>query len=202
MPGLDRTGAAFRRPKPAGHPPLERGRRLEDRFDRPTPTRAPDHNSADEKAVLHLQQTAGNAAVSSMLAPTPGDLVRSVVDSPGRSLDSSTSSFVRSTTGHDTSRIRLHDGPEAAAAAKSVQADMFASGSHLVAPRGLDVTTREGAFKTLHEVHHIMSQQAKGPVDGIETADGLKISDPSDRFEQEADRVAAEGVTKHFDKQD
>jgi hypothetical protein len=191
---------AFRRPKPAGHAPLERGRRPDD-FDGPTSARAPDRTTADEKAVLDLQQTAGNAAVSSMLAPTPGDLVRSVVDSPGRSLDSDTSSFVRSATGHDTSGIRLHEGPEAAAAAKSVQADMFASGSHLVAPRGLDVTTREGAFKTLHEVHHIMSQQAKGPVDGTETEDGLKISDPSDRFEQEADRVAAEGVSKHFDKQ-
>jgi hypothetical protein len=149
---------------------------------------------------LYLQQTAGNAAVSSMLSgPSPGDLVRSVVDAPGRSLDSATSSFVRSTTGQDPSGIQLHEGPEAAVAAQSVDAEMFASGNHLVAPQGLDVTTREGAFKTVHEVHHIVSQQAKGPVEGTETGDGLKISDPSDRHETEADQVASQAVASHFD---
>ncbi len=150
--------------------------------------------------MLELQQTAGNAAVASTLAPSPGDRVRSVVNSPGRPLDSTTSDFVRSATGTDPSSVRLHEGPEALDAARSVDAEMFASGTHLVAPRGLDVTTREGAFKTLHEVHHIVNQQAKGPVDGTETGDGLKISDPSDSFEREADEVAARGVAEHFDR--
>jgi hypothetical protein len=152
----------------------------------------------DAKRDLQLQQTAGNAAVGSLLSRTPGSLVRSVVRSEGKQLDGATSSFVQSALGADVSGIRVHDGPEAESAAHSVDADMFASGNHLVAPKGLDVTTREGAFKTLHEVHHIVNQQAKGPVDGRETEDGLKISDPSDRFEQEADRAAAEGVARHF----
>ncbi|MGH9056615.1 MAG: eCIS core domain-containing protein [Acidimicrobiales bacterium] len=148
--------------------------------------------------LLDLQQNAGNAAVTSMLQPTPGDLVRSVVGSPGRPLDSTTASFVRSAAGHDPSGIRVHDGPQAAAAASSVQAEMFASGNHLVAPSGLDVSTAEGAFKTVHEVHHIVSQQAHGPVAGTVTDDGLKISDPSDRFEREADAVAAQAVAGHL----
>ena len=201
MPGLDRSEAGYRRPKPAGHAPLERGKRTEDASYSFPSSHVPDRDTADEDSLLHLQQTAGNKAVNSMLTPTPGDLVRSVVESPGQPLDSATSAFVRSATGHDTSAIQVHEGQEAERAAKSVHADMFASGTHLVAPQGLDVTTREGAFKTLHEVHHIVSQQSKGPVDGTETDDGLKISDPSDRFEQEADRVAAEGVSEHFDKQ-
>jgi hypothetical protein len=79
-----------------------------------------------------------------------------------------------------------------------VDAEMFASGHHIVAPKGLDVTTREGAFKTVHEVHHIVNQQAKGPVEGTETGDGLKISDPGDRHEREADAAAARAVRKHF----
>ncbi|MGH9115302.1 MAG: eCIS core domain-containing protein [Acidimicrobiales bacterium] len=161
---------------------------------RPPERAAEVEGTVEAGGLLHLQQTAGNAAVTSMLSPTPGDLVRSVVGSPGRPFDSAAAAFVRSASGHDPSGIRVHEGPDAAAAARSVDAEMFASGSHLVAPRGLDVTTAEGAFKTVHEVHHIVSQQAHGPVDGTVTADGLKISDPSDRYEQEADDVAARAV--------
>ena len=181
-------------PWPAGHVPLEQGPRpAEERVVEPEVRQADDVDDVD-----YLQSSAGNAAVASVLAPGRGDLVRAVVDGPGRPMDAATSSFVRGATGKDASGITVHEGPEAAAAARSVDADMFASGSHLVAPTGLDVTTREGAFKTLHEVHHIVSQQAKGPVEGAETADGLQISDPSDRFEREADRVAAEAVEERF----
>jgi hypothetical protein len=150
----------------------------------------------DADGMLRLQQTAGNAAVSSMMASpaaTPGDLVRSVVSSPGRSLDAQTSSAVSSALGRDMSGVQVHDGPEAAASASAVGAEMYASGSHVVAPRGLDVRTDEGLFKTVHEFVHI-GQQASGPVAGTPTADGLSISDPSDHFEQEADRVASQAV--------
>ena len=60
-------------------------------------------------------------------------------------------------------------------------------------PNGLDTRSDEGLFKTVHEFVHI-GQQASGPVDGTATADGLKISDPSDHFEQEADAVAGQAV--------
>ena len=126
-------------------------------------------------------------------APTPGDLVRSVVSSPGRSLDPQTSSVVGSALGRDVSGVRLHEGPEAAASASAVGAELYASGQHVVAPHGLDTRSDEGLFKTVHEFVHI-GQQASGPVDGTATADGLKISDPSDRFEQEADAVAGQAV--------
>ena len=162
---------------------------------------APTHDE-DPGGLLHLQQTAGNRAVTSMLspapAPTPGDLVRSVVGAPGRPMESSARDMVRSATGQDPGGIEVHDGPQAQAAAESVGAEMFASGNHIVAPRGLDVTTREGAFKTVHEVHHIVNQQARGPVEGTDTADGLRISDPGDRHEREADQAAAAAVADHF----
>jgi hypothetical protein len=196
MPGyeqdLEKGGA-----RPAGYVPLERDRPPQEEIHAAEgPALSPEN--ADAGSVFRLQQTAGNAAVSSMLAPTPGDLVRSVVDAPGRPLDGSTRSFVESSLGQDASGIRVHEGPDAAAAARSVDAELFASGHHLVAPSGLNVTTQEGAFKTLHEVHHIVNQQAKGPVDGTETADGLKISDPSDHFEREANEAAAQGVSSQF----
>ena len=178
---------------PAGHAPLARGRRVQPEGPRPdggAETHDPD--------VLEMQQTAGNAAVSSVLRPTPGDLVRSVVDEPGRAIDGSVVDMVKDATGDDASGIQVHEGERAAAAASAVDAEMFASGRHIVAPKGLDVTSREGAFKTLHEVHHIVNQQAKGPVEGTETDDGLKISDPGDRHEREADAAAARAVHKHF----
>ncbi|HWE57036.1 MAG TPA: DUF4157 domain-containing protein, partial [Acidimicrobiales bacterium] len=159
---------------------------------------APVEERADRKDGLDLQKAAGNSAVAGMLGNNRGDLVRSVVGSPGRPIDRSVVDMVRDATGDDASGIQVHEGEKAAEAARSVDAEMFASGKHIVAPSGLDVSTREGAFKTVHEVHHIVNQQAKGPVEGTDTGDGLKISDPGDRHEQEANRAAARAVRKHF----
>ena len=190
MPGDGLAGASG----PAGHAPLMHGRRPDQA---PAPPIKSDEPEVDG---LEMQKRAGNSAVSSVLAPSRGDLVRSVIDGPGRPIDSGVVDMVRDTTGDDASGIQVHDGPEAAEAAHSVEAEMFASGNHIVAPKGLDVSTREGAFKTVHEVHHIVNQQAKGPVEGTETGDGLKISDPGDRHEQEADHAAAKAVRRHFDR--
>ena len=136
--------------------------------------------------------------MTAMLKRTPGDMVRSVVGQEGEPIGGDVVQMMREATGADASGIQVHEGPDAAAAARSVDAEMFASGNHIVAPEGLDVTTREGAFKTIHEVHHIVNQQAKGPVEGTETGDGLKISDPGDHHEREADRVAARAVARRF----
>lgn len=142
---------------------------------------------------------AGNAALASSLAASRGDLVRSVLSEPGRPVGGDVEALFRDTTGGDASGIVVHEGPEAAEAAASVEARMFASGRHIVAPDGLDVTSREGVFSTVHEIHHIVNQQAKGDVDGTDTGDGLSISDPADRFEQEADAVAALAVEQTFE---
>lgn len=178
---------------PAGHAPLRRGRRPA-----PDASRTDRGSESGDVDSLGWQKRFGNAAVGSVLGPTRGDLVRGVVGSPGRPMESDARKLVEETTGADASGIRVHDGPDAARAARAVDAEMFASGDHLVAPGGLDVTTREGAFKTIHEVHHIVNQQAKGPVEGTETGDGLRISDPGDRHEREADRVAAQAVNRRF----
>lgn len=177
-----------------GHAPLQHGRRSEVLDG----TRGPAGEKADRDNDLEMQKAAGNSAVAGMLGAGRADLVRSVVGSPGRPVDRSVVEMVRDATGDDASGIRVHDGEDAARAARSVDAEMFASGNHIVAPGGLDVSTREGAFKTVHEVHHIVNQQAKGPVEGTDTGDGLKISDPGDRHEQEANRAAVRAVRRHF----
>jgi hypothetical protein len=177
---------------PAGHAPLMHG-------PHPKGQEAPEKDQAEDHAdSLDLQQRAGNSAVAGMLGPSRGDRIRSLIEGPGTSMDPTVVETVREATGDDASGIVVHDGPEATEAAESVQANMFASGNHIVAPKGLDVTSKEGLFKTVHEVHHIVNQQAKGPVEGTDTDDGLKISDPADRHEQEADAAAALAVETKF----
>ncbi|MDA8048050.1 MAG: DUF4157 domain-containing protein [Actinomycetota bacterium] len=178
----------------AGRAPLRRTRGADAGAAGP----APAERGGRDVEGLGLQEKAGNRAVGAMLSPSRGDLVRHVIGSPGRSMEPGVAAVVQKATGADPSRIRVHDGPDAARAARAVGAEMFASGPHLVAPSGLDVTTREGAFKTIHEVHHIVNQQAKGPVEGTDTGDGLRISDPGDRHEQEADAVARAAVGRRF----
>lgn len=177
-------------PKPAGHAPRPE-RRAQPQLAKAEGKDAPD-------AALDLHGRAGNSAIASSFGRARGELVRSVLSEPGRPVGPEVVDLVRDTTGGDASGIVVHDGPAAAEAAASVQAKMFASGNHIVAPEGLDVSTREGVFGTVHEVHHILEQQAKGPVEGTDSGDGLSISDPGDRFEKDADAVGEAAVHNRF----
>jgi hypothetical protein len=174
---------------PAGHTP---------RSERPPAARRADRPPPPGSGALDLQAAAGNSAVAGVFGRGRAGVVRSVLAGPGRPVGPEVVELVRDTTGADASGVTVHEGPEAAEAADAVGASMFASGRHIVAPGGLDVTTREGVFRTVHEVHHVVNQQAKGPVDGTDTGDGLRISDPDDRFEREADAVAAAAVAERF----
>ena len=176
---------------PAGHAP---------RPARATTPAEPRRNQEkqDDADALDLQSQAGNAATAASLGQSRGDLVRSVLSEPGQAIGQDVVDLVRDTTGGDASGIVVHDGPQAGRAADSVDAKMFASGNHIVAPDGLDVTSKEGVFGTVHEVHHILEQQSKGPVAGTDSGDGLSISDPSDSFEQEADAAGAAAVEQRF----
>ncbi len=87
--------------------------------------------------------------------------------------------------GTDFSDVRLHTGPVAARSARAIGARAYTSGSHVVLGDG------GGDKHTLaHELTHVV-QQRQGPVAGTEHGNGLRISDPSDRFEREAEATAA-----------
>lgn len=86
--------------------------------------------------------------------------------------------------GTDFSDVRLHTGPVAARSARAIGARAYTSGSHVVLGAG------GGDKHTLaHELTHVV-QQRQGPVAGTEHGHGLRISDPSDRFEREAEANA------------
>ncbi|MFP8887899.1 eCIS core domain-containing protein [Streptomyces mangrovi] len=170
-------------------------------------------------ALLALQGSAGNAAVVQMLRraghpwaqeehghsagcghqqteqPVQRSTVPDVLRSTGRPLDDDTRTEMETRLGADFSDVRIHDDSAARASAFELGARAYTSGSDVVLGEG-------GADRhTLaHELTHVI-QQRRGPVAGSDTGHGLRVSDPSDRFEREAEatarRVMSGPVSEH-----
>ncbi|MFI8763771.1 DUF4157 domain-containing protein [Streptomyces sp. R-07] len=167
--------------------------------------------------MLALQRTAGNAAVLRMLQlsghpyaqpPVQGNegelhqhgascghrqaerpavqrsAVHDVLAGPGRPLDVPLREEMESRLGADFSDVRIHDGSAARASAAEIGARAYTSGN--------DIALGEGGtdkHTLAHELTHVI-QQRQGPVAGTDNGAGLSISDPSDRYEQEAEANA------------
>lgn len=163
------------------------------------------------QSLLAFQATTGNAAVVQMLraaghpwaqardqhqhgadcghqqADQPAvqrSAVHDVLRRGGRPLDDATRTDMEARLGSDFSGVRIHDDSAAKASAAELGARAYTSGNHVVIGDG-------GADKhTLaHELTHVI-QQRQGPVAGSDNGSGLKVSDPSDRFEREAEANA------------
>jgi hypothetical protein len=136
-------------------------------------------------ALLHLQRTAGNAGVGSLL-----DADQLVPDGGGQPLEPATRQAMEERLGADLSSVRVHTGPQAAAAAASVQARAYTVGDDVVFGEGHYQPGTPAGDRTLaHELTHVLQQRA-GPVDGTDTGSGFRISDPDDRFERAAEETA------------
>ncbi|MGA5044250.1 DUF4157 domain-containing protein [Streptomyces arboris] len=175
-----------------------------------TPSRTPavEGGASAPHGLMELQATVGNAAVVQMLRRTgyagegeghrhgagcghgggegvvQRSAVHDVLRTPGRPLDDATRGDMEARLGADFSDVRIHNDAAAKASAAEVGARAYTSGSHVVIGDG-------GADKhTLaHELTHVI-QQRSGPVAGTVNGAGLKVSDPSDRFEREAEANA------------
>ncbi|MFI9626871.1 DUF4157 domain-containing protein [Streptomyces sp. NPDC052042] len=145
------------------------------------------------QGLLALQATVGNAAVVQLLraAGHPGarpqvqrSAVHDILHAPGRPLDDSTRADMEARFDADFSDVRIHDDTAARASAAGIGARAYTSGSHVVIGDG-------GADRhTLaHELTHVI-QQRSGPVAGTDRGNGLRVSDPGDRFEREAEQHA------------
>lgn len=112
--------------------------------------------------------------------------VQDVLRTPGRPLDEPLRQEMEARLGADFSQVRVHDDAAARRSAAEVGASAYTSDNHVVIGHG-------GADKHTwaHELTHVV-QQSAGPVAGTETGDGLRVSDPADRFEREAERVATQ----------
>ncbi|MFF8616907.1 DUF4157 domain-containing protein [Streptomyces sp. NPDC015350] len=164
---------------------------------------------SSQPGLLPLQATMGNAAVVQMLrraghpwaeeahrhsaecghdregqSVVQRSAVHDVLRSPGRPLDGGTRADMEARFGADFSDVRVHDDSAARASAAEVGARAYTSGSHVVIGDG------GGDRHTLaHELTHVV-QQRRGPVAGTDNGAGLRVSDPSDRFEREAEANA------------
>lgn len=148
----------------------------------------------DPDTVLGLQRTAGNGAVAQLLEEERSP-VHDVISSGGRPLDPDVRDDMEARLGHDFSDVRIHDDSAAADSAKAVNAHAYTVGSNVVFQRDVyDPSSTQGKTTLAHELTHVI-QQRSGPVDGTSAPGGIKVSDPSDRFEREAsanaDRVMA-----------
>ncbi|MFS8200430.1 DUF4157 domain-containing protein [Streptomyces sp. CWNU-52B] len=154
------------------------------------------------EAVLELQRSAGNAAVARRMAPpeqhehnpmcghgaapSPKDSsVHKVLATPGKPLDAPVQRDMEARLNANFSDVRLHDDSAARQSTAEVGARAFTSGNHVVlGPQGKDPLT------LAHELTHVI-QQRSGPVAGTDNGNGVKVSDPSDKFEREAEANAA-----------
>lgn len=176
---------------------------------------APAHRqqSTPAQALLALQRTAGNGAVVQTLRQAgnaqeqhrhgPGcghqtsgqphvqrSAVHEVLRGSGRPLGGDVRADMEARLGADFSDVRIHDDAAAKASAAELGARAYTSGNHIVIGEG-------GADRhTLaHELTHVI-QQRQGPVAGTDNGAGLRVSDPSDRFEREAEANATRVLSR------
>jgi len=156
----------------------------------PIPARSP---ALDAASVMHLQRAAGNASVVQLLAADEEDRspVHDVVGSGGGSpLDKGVRSSMESAFGASFEDVRVHTDDRASKSAASVGANAYTVGSDVVFRSGqFNPSTPAGQRTLAHELAHVV-QQSQGPVDGSDTAGGIRLSSPSDRFEQAAEETA------------
>jgi hypothetical protein len=105
----------------------------------------------------------------------------------GRALDGGVRERMAPGLGDDLGDVRVHDGPDADALARSVQARAFAVGSDVFFAEGEHRPgTAAGDRLLAHELTHVV-QQRGAPAEGP-----LTVSHPGDASEHEADRAADE----------
>ncbi|WP_420543047.1 DUF4157 domain-containing protein [Streptomyces niveus] len=125
--------------------------------------------------------------------------VHEVVSSGGSPLDADTRADMENRMGADFSDVRVHNDAAAHESAKGVGAHAYTVGNSVVFQRdAYDPSSPQGRTTLAHELTHVI-QQREGPVEGTEAPGGIRVSDPSDRFEREAvanaDRVLADPVS-------
>ncbi|MEV0481013.1 DUF4157 domain-containing protein [Streptomyces sp. NPDC050508] len=148
--------------------------------------------AVDEARHVHGAGCGHRAGVQRSSEPAAPEARRSsvpeVLRGPGRPLADPVRTDMEARLGADFSDVRLHTGPTAQRSAAEIGARAYTSGSHVVL--GAGGTDRH---TLAHELTHVI-QQRSGPVAGTDNGTGLRVSDPSDRFERAAEANAVRAV--------
>ena len=150
--------------------------------------RAAPQTSADQ--LLYLQTMIGNAAtVAQLQREEEKSPVYDAIASRGSSLEHKTRERMEQHLGADFSDVRVHVDDRST---KAVQASAYTVGNDIVVnPEQFSPGTPEADHTLAHELTHVV-QQRQGPVAGTPRDGGISVSDPSDRFEVEAESSAQE----------
>jgi hypothetical protein len=145
----------------------------------------------DVSGILGLQRAVGNATVSRMLSAQERSPVLDVVGSGGgRPLDAATRADMEARLGGGFGDVRVHTGARAHESAAAVNAQAYTVGSDVVFQQGrYDPSSEGGRVLLAHELIHVQQQRA-GEVSGTAVGGGMRVSDPSDRFERQAATMA------------
>jgi hypothetical protein len=136
--------------------------------------------------LLGLQRAVGNAGVTSMIEEERSPVLGVVNSGGGVALDRDTQADMEGRFGTSFGDVRVHTDSAAHDSAKSVNAQAYTVGSNIVFQNGkYDPGSDAGKHMLAHELTHVV-QQRSGPVDGTDTGTGVRVSDPSDRFERAA----------------
>jgi Domain of unknown function (DUF4157) len=116
-------------------------------------------------------------------------IVHEVLRAPGQPLDFQTRGFMEGRFGHDFSKVRIHADGKAGASARAVDSLAYTVGNNLVFASGqYSPRTAAGTRLLAHELTHVVQQ---GGNRSSAMQHRLTIGQPNDRYEQEADRMAA-----------
>ncbi len=153
--------------------------------------RAIEHGRPDTlgaSGVLHLQRAAGNAAMATLVQRSEDEspVHAAMSSSSGSPLSTAMRSKMEGSFGVDFSGVKVHTDSSANQAAQSVQAKAFTTGQDIFFNKGQNP---DDEHTMAHELTHVI-QQSQGPVAGTSNGQGVSVSDPSDAFEQQAERTA------------
>ena len=111
----------------------------------------------NRRSVQRSEQAATETAPSGK-AGVP-ESVREVISSTGRSLDASIQRAMEDRMGDSLGDVRIHTGPQAAAACESINARAFTVGNHVAFNQGeYGPSSPEGQHVLAHELAHVRQQ--------------------------------------------
>ncbi|MGX9673700.1 eCIS core domain-containing protein [Mycobacterium sp. HM-7] len=142
-------------------------------------------DAAGAPGMMGLQRAIGNAGTTELIEQERSP-VHDVIGSGGSPMEPALRADMEGRLGHDFGDVRIHTDAAAHNSAKSVNAQAYTVGSDIVFQQGkYEPDSQAGQHMLAHELTHVV-QQRNGPVDGTDAGGGVKVSNPSDRFEREA----------------
>lgn len=147
------------------------------------------------RGILALQRAIGNSGVRGLAEEERSPVLDVVSSGGGQPLEEPVRADMEGRLGQSFSDVRVHTGDAAHTSAASVNAHAYTVGSNIVFQRDkYDPGSDAGRTMLAHELTHVV-QQRSGPVDGTPTGAGVRVSDPSDRFEREAAATAERAMS-------